>query len=146
MSARILVVENDPMSRELARRVLAKGGYEVTLAHDAEEALRVAAGLDPDLVLMDLRLPGIDGVEATRRLRSNRATSRIRVAVLSAQAFADDIERARAAGAVDYLTKPIGARELLERVGRLVAEAPRARNARNARSRSRNGNARPTHP
>lgn len=139
MTKHILVVENDPMSRELARRVLARGGYDVTVAHDAEEALRLAPGLHPDLVLMDLRLPGIDGVEATRRLRARRATAAIPVAVLSAQAFADDIERAREAGAVDYLTKPIGARELLDRVGRLLADAPGRANGASAGRRPPTG-------
>lgn len=118
---RILVVENDPMSRELARRVLAAGGYDVTCANDAETALQLTPSLRPDLVLMDLRLPGMDGVEATRRLRGNRATRSIPVAVLSAQAFSADAERARKAGCVEYWTKPIGARELLDRVGRIIA-------------------------
>jgi len=120
MRRTVLIVENDPMSRELSRRVLTAGGYRVTVAHDGEQALRVAPKLRPHLVLMDMRLPGIDGIETTKRLKRGRATASIPIAVLSAQAFADDIARARAAGAVEYLTKPIGARELLDRVDALL--------------------------
>lgn len=124
MKPKILVVENDTMSRELARRVLHAGGYDVTCASDAEEALRIAPALRPDLVLMDLGLPGMDGIEATRRLRADRATAGTPVAVLSAQAFGPQTQRARRAGCVDYLTKPIGARELLDRVGSLIGAHP----------------------
>jgi CheY-like chemotaxis protein len=119
-----VVVENDAMSRELSRRVLIAGGYEVVCVGDAEEALRVVAGLQPDLVLMDLKLPGIDGIEATKRLRGSRKTASVPIAVLSAQAFGEEIERARQAGCIDYLTKPIGARQLLERVRALVGDEP----------------------
>lgn len=125
MVKKVLIVENDPMSRELSRRVLVAGGYRVTLANDAEEALRVAPRLKPHLVLMDMRLPGMDGIEATKRLRRTRATARIPVAVLSAQAFADDVARARDAGATEYLTKPIGARELLERIDLILGVTDR---------------------
>lgn len=121
MPSTVLVVENDPMSRELARRVLTAGGYRTLLAHDAEEAFHVAEAEGPDLVLMDLGLPGIDGIEATMMLGAHEATAGIPVAVLSAQAFDDDVARAREAGCVGYLTKPIGARELLDRVAELIA-------------------------
>lgn len=120
----VVVVENDAMSRELSRRVLTVGGYEVVCVSDAEEALRVVSRVIPDLVLMDLKLPGIDGIEATKRLRASRKTASVPIAVLSAQAFGEDIERARRAGCIDYLTKPIGARQLLERVRALVGDGP----------------------
>ncbi len=120
----IVVVENNPMSRELSRRVLTVGGYKVVCVGDAEEALRVVSRVVPDLVLMDLKLPGIDGIEATKRLRASRKTASVPIAVLSAQAFGEDIERARRAGCIDYLTKPIGARQLLERVRALVGDDP----------------------
>lgn len=116
----VLVVENDPMSLELSRRVLLRGGYDVTCVPSAEEALALAKDMQPDLVLMDLGLPGMDGVEATRRMARSRATRDIPVAVLSAQAFGEDIARARDAGCAAYLTKPIGARELLDRVNALI--------------------------
>lgn len=118
---KVLVVENDPMSLELSRRVLERGGYRVVCVPSAEEALPLAARLRPDLVLMDLGLPGMDGVEATKRMGRNRATRDIPVAVLSAQAFGEDVTRARDAGCADYLTKPIGARELLDRVNALIS-------------------------
>ncbi|MHB8511285.1 MAG: response regulator [Actinomycetota bacterium] len=126
MTQRILVVENDPMSRELALRVLKAGGYSVASADNAEAALELARSKSskPDLVLMDMRLPGIDGLEATRRLRADPATSSIGVAALSAQAFADDVRRATEAGCDAYLTKPIGARELLDRVAEILSRKP----------------------
>jgi two-component system cell cycle response regulator DivK len=117
----VLVVENDPMSLELSRRVLERGGYDVTCVPSAEEALVLAPTMKPNLVLMDLGLPGMDGVEATRRMMRNRETRDIPVAVLSAQAFGEDVARARDAGCAAYLTKPIGARELLDRVNDLLS-------------------------
>lgn len=127
MAETVLVVENDPMSRELARRVLTAGGYRTLLALDAEEALALAAKHLPDLVLMDLGLPGIDGIEATKRMHAQPATADVPVAVFSAQAFDEIVARASAAGCVGYLTKPIGARELLDRVAQLIGtRAPRA--------------------
>ena len=117
---KVLVVENDPMSAELSRRVLERGGYAVTCVTSAEDALALAPRLKPNLVLMDVGLPGIDGVEATRRLTSGNGTAGIPVAVLSAQAFGEDVTRAREAGCAEYLTKPIGARELLEKVHALL--------------------------
>lgn len=123
MKSSILVVENDPMSRELAERVLAAGGYRVTVVGNAEDALAAVPRFKPDLVLMDVRLPGIDGLEATRRLHANPATRNVPVAALSAQAFAEDVRSALEAGCIDYLTKPIGARELLDRVAEILARA-----------------------
>lgn len=121
----ILVVENDPLSRELALRVLMAGGHHVETARTAEEALVRAPQLRPSLVLMDLNMPGMDGVEATRRLRDDPTTAGIAVAILSAQAFAEDVQRARDAGCVDYLAKPIGAGELLARVEAILSSAGR---------------------
>ena len=120
MSKHIVVVENDVMALELTRRLLAAKGYEVTCVSDGEEALRVVPRVKPDLVLMDVSLPGIDGIEVTQRLRRSRRSAAVPVAVLSAQAFGDDVDRARRAGCVQYMTKPIGARELLERVATLT--------------------------
>lgn len=113
---RILVVEDDRLSRELAVRVLSAGGYDVVSARDGEEALLVVGDATPDLVIMDLGLPGIDGVEATQIIREDPETADIPVVVLSALAFGSDRDRALGAGCTAYLTKPIGARELLEHV------------------------------
>jgi two-component system cell cycle response regulator DivK len=135
VSKHIVVVENDAMALELTRRLLSSGGYDVTCVSDGEEALRVVPRVKPDLVLMDVSLPGIDGIEATEKLRAARATAAVPVVVLSAQAFGDNVERARRAGCVDYLTKPIGARELLERVGALVGKNGNARSSKRERNR-----------
>lgn len=130
MKRSILVVENDPMSRRLAERVLTAGGYDVACVGDAETALESARVRKPDLVLMDVRLPGMDGLEATRRLLADPATSDIAVAALSAQAFDEDVRSAMDAGCVDYLTKPIGARELLDRVAVLLGGSGRRKGSR----------------
>jgi len=113
---KVLVVENDSISRELARRVLAAGGYEVVEATDGEEALLLAPEAEPDLVLMDVGLPGIDGIETAQILHSERRTAAVPVLVWSALVFSREEERAREAGCLGYLTKPLGARELLEKV------------------------------
>lgn len=130
MKRSILVVENDPMSRRLAERVLIAGGYDVACVSDAETALESAKAMRPDLVLMDVRLPGMDGLEATRRLHADPATADVAVAALSAQAFDEDVRSAMDAGCVDYLTKPIGARELLERVAEILGGSGRTKGPR----------------
>ncbi|HEX9695792.1 MAG TPA: response regulator [Actinomycetota bacterium] len=130
MRRSILVVENDPMSRRLAERVLTAGGYDVACVGDAETALESARTRKPDLVLMDVRLPGMDGLEATRRLLADPATADVAVAALSAQAFDEDVRSAMDAGCVDYLTKPIGARELLERVSEIIGGSGRRKGSR----------------
>jgi len=116
MSMKVLVVENDSISRELATRVLEKGGYEVVEAIDGEEALLLAPETQPDLVLMDVGLPGIDGIETAQILRTERRTASIPILVWSALVFSREEERARMAGCIGYLTKPLGARELLEKI------------------------------
>lgn len=125
ISGRILVVEDDRMSRELAVRVLSAGGYEVVCATDAEEALLIAPDVAPDLVLMDVGLPGIDGIEAAIVLHDDPEMADTPVVMLSALAFATDRERAMRAGCTEYLTKPIGARELLDRVNEILRTAPK---------------------
>jgi CheY-like chemotaxis protein len=121
MTGRVLVVENDAMSRELATRVLSAGGYDVVCATDAEEAIFIAPEVRPDLVLMDVGLPGIDGIEATIVLHDDPTLAHVPVVALSALAFSSDRERALRAGCVDYITKPVGARELLDRIDSIIA-------------------------
>jgi CheY-like chemotaxis protein len=105
-----------------------------------EEAIRRARQLQPDLILMDMRLPGIDGIEATRRLHDDPATAGVPVAVCSGQAFDEDVRRAREAGCVDYLAKPLAARELLDRVSAILASRGRSgRIARKPRESGRRG-------
>jgi CheY-like chemotaxis protein len=123
MRKTVLVVENDRISRELASRVLEKGGYDVIAVGDGEEALEIAPGIAPDLVLMDLGLPGIDGIEVAQTLRHDRRTADIPVLVWSALVFSADVERAMDAGCIGYLTKPVGARELLDRIDNALGVA-----------------------
>jgi CheY-like chemotaxis protein len=116
MKRRVLVVENDRVSRELAERVLDKGGYDVVVASDGEEALEIAPSISPDLILMDVGLPGIDGIEVAQILHQDRRTAEIPVLVWSALVTSSEVDRAWNAGCVAYLTKPVGARELLESI------------------------------
>ncbi len=94
----ILLVEDDELNRDSLRRLLRRRGYEILLAVDGDEALAVARAEAPDLVLMDMRLPGIDGWEATRRLKSDPATRGLPIIALTAHAMASDRAEALAAG------------------------------------------------
>src|ERR1035437_4746866 len=106
MTKKILVVEDDPDNRRIVEKVLAVDGYTVVEAVDGIEALSKAQAERPDLILMDLALPNMDGWEATRRLKADPLTRRIPVVALVAVAMRGDEERARAAGCDDYLSKP----------------------------------------
>lgn len=113
---KILVVENDRISRDLAAAVLTKGGYDVVTASDGEEALEVAPELAADLVLMDVGLPGIDGIEVVETLQHDRRTAETPVVVWSALTMPQDVERAWGAGCAAYIAKPVSARELLQSI------------------------------
>lgn len=104
--ATILLVEDHPMNRKLVRDILLFQ-FEVEEAVSAEAALDYLQTHHPDLILMDIQLPGMDGLTLTRRLKAEPATADIPIIGLSAHAMARDIEMARAAGCVDYITKPI---------------------------------------
>jgi two-component system cell cycle response regulator DivK len=106
MPKRILVVEDDPDNRRIVAKVLSVEGYDVIEATDGIEALAQARAERPDLILMDLALPNVDGWEATRRLKSDPETRSIPVVALTAVAMRGDEEQARAAGCDDYLPKP----------------------------------------
>jgi CheY-like chemotaxis protein len=103
----ILLVEDNELSRDALARRLQRRGYHVTLAVDGHEALSVAHATNPDLILMDLGLPGIDGWEATRQLKSDSATRHIPIIVLSAHAMTNDREMALAVGGDEFDTKPV---------------------------------------
>ena len=120
MSPRILVVEDNPANRELVTDLLEAAGYQVHAAASAEDGLRLARELRPDLILMDLSLPGMDGLEATRALRQDAATSNLRVVALTAHAMKGDEAIAERAGCNGYLTKPIDTRSFVESVSRFV--------------------------
>ncbi|HEX9787329.1 MAG TPA: response regulator [Candidatus Binatia bacterium] len=108
----ILIVDDNPVNLKLIRVLLAGEGYEVHTAADAEEALRVLQGLRPRMILMDIQLPGIDGLELTRRLKGNPITRDIRILGLTAYAMKGDEEKILAAGCDGYIAKPIDTRTL----------------------------------
>ena len=112
MTARILVVEDNPLNLKLVREVLSFAGYDVVEAQSGEEGLRVAAEAPPDLVLMDLQLPGIDGAETLYRLRQGPLGPEVPVVAVTAFAMAEDKEGASRAGFDGYLEKPISVRAL----------------------------------
>ena len=116
MSARILVVEDNPKNLKLVRDVLSYSGYEVVEATTGEEGVRLAREVHPDLVLMDLQLPGIDGAEALRRIRSEDATRSMPVVAVTAFAMADDRRHAFDSGFDGYVEKPISVRSLAQQV------------------------------
>ena len=116
----IMVVEDNEPSRDALSRRLERRGYRVVAAVDGLEALTVAESTVPDLILMDLGLPGIDGWEATRRLKSNKTTQHIPVIVLSAHAMANHREMALAAGGDDFDTKPVRFQQLLDKISALL--------------------------
>jgi two-component system, cell cycle response regulator DivK len=109
---RILVVEDNPLNLKLVRDVLQFAGYDVVEAHSGEEGIRAAEKEPPDLVLMDLQLPGIDGTETLRRLRRGTLGRDVPVVAVTALAMAEDREQASLAGFDGYLEKPISVRAL----------------------------------
>ena len=116
--AKILLVEDNDMNRDMLSRRLVRNGYEVLLAMDGQQGVDMALSERPDLILMDMSLPVIDGWEATRRIKANDATRRIPVIALTAHAMAGDREKAMEAGCEDYDTKPV---ELSRLLGKIVA-------------------------
>lgn len=113
---KILVIEDQPLNLELVRDLLELGGYAVLQAATAEEGLALARTAQPDLILMDISLPGMDGLTATCRLKEDPATQQIPVVALTAHAMKGDPEKAQEAGCAGYLTKPIDTRTFLEQV------------------------------
>ena len=117
---RILIVEDNEMNRDMLSRRLERKGYEVVLAMNGAECIEVAQSTAPDLILMDMSLPLIDGWEATRRLRASPGISATPVIALTAHAMADDREKALAAGCDDYDIKPIEFSRLLGKIEALL--------------------------
>jgi len=119
----ILLIEDNPLNLELARDVLQAAGYTVVDARTAEEGLRLAAAVVPQLILLDIRLPGMNGLDAVRSLKHDVHTRDIPVVALTAQAMAGDKQTAFAAGFDGYITKPINTRTLSGEVRRWL-ESP----------------------
>jgi CheY-like chemotaxis protein len=118
----VLLVEDDPVNRTLAKRILAAHNYPFAEAVDGAAALEAIAARRPDVILMDLSLPVMNGWEATRRIRQNPAFAGIRILAVTANAMAGDRERALRAGCDDYLTKPFRPAELIEALARITAD------------------------
>jgi len=120
-SGRILVVEDNPLNLKLVRDVLTVSGYDVVAAPSAEEGVTLAATCEPDLVLMDIQLPGMDGYEALRLLRQNPGLDAVPVVAVTAFAMREDRERASREGFDGYLEKPISVRALPSQVGEFLS-------------------------
>jgi len=120
----ILIVDDNPANLKLARVVLTSAGYDVRTAADAEEALSVLQELKPLLILMDIQLPGMDGLELTRRLKADPAMRGVVIVGLTAYAMKGDEEKARAAGCDSYIAKPIDTRRFPGQVAALLKASP----------------------
>lgn len=118
---KVLLVEDNEANRDMFSRRLIRKGYGVVMAEDGAQAVEVASREKPDIVLMDMSLPVIDGWEATRRLKAGEGTRRIPVIALTAHAMSGDREKALEAGCDDYDTKPIELPRLLEKMQALLA-------------------------
>ena len=116
MSKRILVVEDQPDNRRILRDLLGNAGYELIEAETGEEALTAVEAQRPDLILMDIQLPVMDGYEATRRIRSNPELKSIPIIAVTSYALAGDEAKALAVGCNAYVTKPFSPRALLGKV------------------------------
>jgi CheY-like chemotaxis protein len=117
---KILLVEDNEMNRDMLSRRLQRKGYEVVIAVDGEQGVALAQSENPDLILMDISLPVLDGWEATRRIKATPETGSIPVIAITAHAMAEDREKALEAGFDDYDTKPIELSRLLEKIQRLL--------------------------
>lgn len=119
--ARILLVEDNEMNRDMLSRRLTRRGHEILIAVDGGEGVARATSDLPDLILMDMSLPVLDGWEATKRIKADPGTAKIPVIALTAHAMAGDREQALAAGCDDYDTKPIELDRLIEKITTLLA-------------------------
>ena len=119
---RVLLVEDDEMNRDMLSRRLARKEYEVLVAVDGKEGVEMAGSEAPDLILMDMSLPVMDGWEATRRLKASPETKAIPIIALTSHAMSGDREKAIEAGCDDYDTKPIELPRLLAKMEALLGE------------------------
>ena len=120
--AKILIVEDNEMNRDMLSRRLTRRGFEIVMAENGQLGVEMSKSESPDLILMDMSLPIIDGWEATRRIKADPETSGIPVIALTAHAMADDRQKALDAGCDDYDTKPIELPRLLEKIGAFIDE------------------------
>lgn len=122
MPVPILIVDDSPLNAKLLRVILSAEGYDIHSAASAEEVLAVLPKVRPRLILMDLQLPGMDGLELTRKLKSDPQTRDTLIVAVTASVMKGDEERALAAGCDDYLMKPVDTRTLPQRVAEILAQ------------------------
>jgi two-component system, cell cycle response regulator DivK len=120
---KVLLVEDDEMNRDSLSRLLKRRGFEVVIGVDGQEGISLATSEAPDLILMDMSLPTIDGWEATRRLKAAQATRAVPIIALTAHAMASDREKALAAGCDEFDTKPIDLESLIPKMNALLSKA-----------------------
>ena len=123
MSKRILVVEDQEDNRQIIRDMLAATDYQVTEAESGEAALAVVSVQRPDLILMDIQLPGIDGYEVTRRIKADPALRSITIIAVTSYALSGEEQKARAAGCDEYVPKPYSPRQLLAKIRQYLSLA-----------------------
>jgi two-component system, cell cycle response regulator DivK len=121
---RILLVEDNELNRDMLSRRLTRKGYEVLMAEDGASGVALALSERPDLILMDISLPVLDGWEATRRIKADPATAAIPVIALTAHAMAGDKQMALSVGCDDYDTKPVELARLLDKMEQLLSQPP----------------------
>lgn len=121
MTKRILVVEDQEDNRQILRDLLSNAGFEIIEAETGEEALVAASSQRPDLILMDIQLPVLDGYEVTRRIKANPLLQEIPIIVVTSYALSGDEGKAREAGCNEYVTKPYSPRELLTKIRNLLS-------------------------
>ena len=119
---KVLLVEDNEMNRDMLSRRLERKGFDVVFAMDGQAAVEMANSENPDLILMDMSLPILDGWEATRRIKADAATSSIPIIALTAHAMAGDREKAMEVGCEDYDTKPVDFPRLLSKIEGLIAK------------------------
>jgi CheY-like chemotaxis protein len=121
--AKVLLVEDNEMNRDMLSRRLIRRGFQVVFAMDGQQGVDLARSEQPDIILMDMSLPVIDGWEATRRVKADDATRSVPVIGLTAHAMAGDREKAIEAGCDDYDTKPVELDRLIDKIERLIGAA-----------------------
>jgi CheY-like chemotaxis protein len=126
MGERVLIVDDNPTNLKLVAYLVKANGYDVDTAADADAAVAAIRASKPRVILMDIQLPGIDGLELTRRLKADPATQDIAIIAVTAYAMKGDEEKALAAGCDDYVTKPIDTRALPQVIARHVQNRGRA--------------------
>jgi two-component system cell cycle response regulator DivK len=122
---RVLLVEDNEMNRDMLSRRLVRRGFDVSVATDGQQGVEMAARETPDIILMDMSLPVLDGWAATRQLKADQTTQTIPLIALTAHAMAGDRDKAMQAGCDDYDTKPIEFGRLMDKIDRLLAARPK---------------------